>query len=48
LTVVEELGEAVQGKKIEIKDETMAVLAKLVPRVADKGTLPNVDDQTNP
>jgi len=44
LAVVQELGETVGDKEIEIKDETLSALADLVTRVADKGTLPNVDD----
>jgi hypothetical protein len=44
LKVVQELGKTVRDKQIETKDETLAALANLVTRVADKGTLPNVDD----
>ncbi len=44
LKVVLELGKTVGDKQIEIKDETLSALANLVTRVADKGTLPNVDD----
>jgi hypothetical protein len=44
LTVVLELGKTAGDKQIEIKSETLSALAKLVTRVADKGTLPNVDD----
>lgn len=44
LEVAKELGKTVGNKQIEIKDETLAALANLVTRVADKGTLINVDD----
>jgi hypothetical protein len=44
LVVVQELGKSVGDKQIEIKDETLAALADLVTKVADKGTLLNVDD----
>ena len=44
LKVTEELGKTVGDKQIEIKDETLAALANLVTRVADKGTLLNIDD----
>ena len=44
LTVVLELGKTVGDKQIEIKDGTLSALANFVTRVADKGTLPNVDD----
>jgi hypothetical protein len=44
MTVVQELGKTVGDKQIEIKDETLAALADLVTRVADKGTLLKVDD----
>jgi hypothetical protein len=44
IPVVLELGKTAGDKQIEIKDETLAALADLVTKVADKGTLLNVDD----
>jgi hypothetical protein len=44
LTIVEELGKSVQDKHTEVKEETLTALDKLVPRVADAGRLPNLDD----
>jgi hypothetical protein len=44
LTVVQELGKTAGDKQIEIKDETLAALADLVTKVADKGTLLNVGE----
>ena len=44
LAVVEELGQTVQHKRTEVKDETLLALAKLARRVAEAGRLPNLDD----
>jgi hypothetical protein len=44
LEVIQDLGETVRDKNVEVKDETLRALADLVKPVAEKATLPNSDD----
>lgn len=44
LEIVQKLGQTVNGKHTEVKDETLHALASLVGRVAEAGKLPNLDD----
>lgn len=44
LKVIQELGETVRDKNVEVKDETLKALADLVKPVAEKATLPNSED----
>jgi hypothetical protein len=44
IPVIRELEKTVGHKEIEITEATQSALAKFVTRVADKGTLPNLDD----
>lgn len=44
MVVIQELGKTAENQQIEIKKETLDALTGLVTRVADKGTLLNVDD----